>query len=88
MPFYEYACDSCSHEFSKSLKIADRKIPEESPCPSCGKPSSVYQKVGAPILSDNIRMGLTKNDNGFKEVIQKIHNGIPGSTLDKSGILS
>lgn len=89
MPFYEYNCDSCSHEFKQLLKIADRKKPEESPCQNCGE-NSVKQKIQAPEFSDTIRMGIaTKSkDSGFKEVMQKIHNGVPGSSLDKSRILN
>lgn len=88
MPFYDYKCNDCNAEFKKTLKIADRNIPETEPCPSCNKEGVVFMKIGAPVLSDSIRMGLKKNDGGFKEVIQKIHNGVSGSTLDKSRILS
>lgn len=39
MPIYEYACDSCGHEFEKLQKIS-APAPE---CPSCG--DGVRKKV-------------------------------------------
>ena len=32
MPIYDYKCEKCGHTFEEDLKIADRKIPTESPC--------------------------------------------------------
>jgi putative FmdB family regulatory protein len=32
MPTYDYKCEKCEHTFEEDLKIADRKIPTESPC--------------------------------------------------------
>ena len=32
MPTYDYKCENCGHTFEEDLKIADRKIPTESPC--------------------------------------------------------
>ena len=32
MPTYDYKCEKCGHTFEEDLKIADRKIPTESPC--------------------------------------------------------
>ena len=32
MPTYDYRCEKCDHTFEKSLKIADRGVPTESPC--------------------------------------------------------
>lgn len=36
-----------------------------------------------PGLGDSVRMGFTKPDNGFKEVLSKIHEKTPGSTLNR-----
>ena len=38
MPYYDYVCEKCGHEFEESLKIADRDAPTEQPCrfPTCG----------------------------------------------------
>ena len=32
MPTYDYECIKCGYGFEEDLKIADRKIPTESPC--------------------------------------------------------
>lgn len=82
MPTYDYSCSSCEHIFSKLLKISERSIPESNACPSCGKDNSVTLQIfSAPSLSDPIRMGLRKHDSGFKEVMEKMHRGVPGSEL-------
>lgn len=33
MPVYEYACNTCEHEFEKFQKMSDTTTP---PCPDCG----------------------------------------------------
>lgn len=89
MPYYDYACGACEGRFNKFQKIADRKLPESEPCPHCAVEGQISMLIlGAPIASDSIRLGLKKPDSGFKEVIQKIHNGVAGSTLNKSRILN
>jgi len=40
--------------------------------------------TGLPPLIDPYRLGLVKPDNGFKEVLQRIHEKTPGSTLNKT----
>jgi len=37
----------------------------------------------APALGDSVRLGLTKPDNGFKEVLSKVHERTPGSQLNR-----
>jgi putative FmdB family regulatory protein len=34
MPFYEYRCGACGHEFEAMQKISDSPLTD---CPSCGK---------------------------------------------------
>lgn len=35
MPFYDYRCDACGHEFEAMQKISDAPLTD---CPECGKP--------------------------------------------------
>lgn len=35
MPFYEYRCDSCGHDFEALQKISDEPLKH---CPACEKP--------------------------------------------------
>lgn len=44
MPIYEYACESCTHEFDKLQKISDIPLTE---CPACHKPA-LKKKISAP----------------------------------------
>ena len=39
--------------------------------------------ISAPMICDPVRVGVRKKDSGFKEVLQKIHDRAPGSTLNK-----
>lgn len=43
MPFYEYICETCEHEFEAFQKMSD---PPKSECPECG--ASVRKKIFAP----------------------------------------
>lgn len=43
MPFYEYICDSCEHDFERFQKISDDPVKD---CPECGE--SVRKKIFAP----------------------------------------
>ena len=84
MPAYTYHCNSCNHDFEKVLKIADRDLPTQEPCPSCNAEGQVQKTIlGAPSIGDPVRLGVIKPDSGFKEVMQKIHAANPGSNLNQ-----
>ena len=38
MPFYEYRCGSCGHEFEAMQKMSDAPLTD---CPGCEKPELV-----------------------------------------------
>jgi hypothetical protein len=40
--------------------------------------------TGQPPLIDPYRLGLVKPDNGFKEVLQRVHEKTAGSKLNKT----
>ncbi|MCK5020075.1 MAG: zinc ribbon domain-containing protein [Candidatus Peribacteraceae bacterium] len=40
-PTYDYQCHGCEHIFEKTRKMADRKQPEDDPCPKCGSNGGV-----------------------------------------------
>ena len=83
MPTYDYNCTKCNHSFDRLLKIADMHQPISEPCPECAALGSVTKIMGAPVMGDAVRLGITRTDNGFKEVLQRIHsaNGV-GSNLN------
>lgn len=74
MPTYDYHCKDCGHGFTAIKRIAERNDPEDVPCEECGK-LSVAQKIGAPLISYQVGGILSKTDNGWKEVQQKIKSG-------------
>jgi hypothetical protein len=37
--------------------------------------------IGAPAIGDSVRLGVRTIDNGFREVLSKIHNSQPKSNL-------
>lgn len=45
MPFYEYICETCEHQFEAFQKISDEPIRD---CPECGK--TVRKKIFAPMV--------------------------------------
>jgi putative FmdB family regulatory protein len=83
MPQYTYQCTSCKHDFERLLKIADLHQPTLEPCPACGAEGHVQKTIlGAPAIGDAVRLGVRRTDQGFKEVMQKIHAANPKSNLD------
>jgi putative FmdB family regulatory protein len=83
MPYYDYICDACQNIFEEKHLIAERKTPEGLPCPSCGE-SQVKLTMSSPGLADPVRLGRHKPPEGFREVLHKIHEKMPGSQLNKT----
>ena len=82
MPYYEYVCEKCGHEFEESLKIADRDAPTEQPCrfPTCGgEVKMVYAK---PHIGDPWHHSGKKVDEGFKDRLREIKKSHHGSTIN------
>ena len=82
MPYYDYKCDKCGHEFEESLKIADRDAPTEQPCrfPTCGgEVKMVYAK---PHIGDPWHHSGKKVDEGFKDSLREIKKPHHGSTIN------
>jgi putative FmdB family regulatory protein len=81
MPNYDYYCENCSHKFEQFQKIKDRLKPCKKPCPNC-KEKKVDMLIGAPAACDPIRIGTTKPDKGWQEVLAKIKEKNPRSNLN------
>lgn len=71
MPLYEYVCDSCGNVFDEFSSIANRALPTENPCPSCGE-SKVRQNLTATPLADPVRLGRIKAPEGFRDVLRNV----------------
>lgn len=81
MPLYDYQCTACNHLFTEKRMIADRKQPEGDPCPSC-QSHTVQLIIGTPGVGDPVRLGVRRNDDGFREVLSKIHSANYKSNLN------
>lgn len=88
MPTYDYRCSKCGNTWERILKIAEKNLPVDEPCPHCQETGGVESFIGgAPLFGDPVRLGRIKPDNGFKEVLQKVHERTPGSQLNQTSTL-
>lgn len=81
MPTYEFACSTCDANFERRLSMDRHAEPETQPCPACGKENTVKQKVSMFALGDPIRLGITRPDGGFTEVMDRIKRNHPVSPM-------
>lgn len=80
MPNYDYCCSSCQHKFEQYEKVKNRNKPCKKPCPNC-QSKTVEMVFGMPAICDPIRIGVTKPDKGWNEVLAKIKSKTPGSNF-------
>lgn len=86
---YIYTCEDCSHTFQDARPKQYASVPCKLGCSQCGSKNISYKlkpaekaKSKGPFIGDSVRLGVTKQDAGFKEVLQKIKGKYPGSTID------
>lgn len=77
MPLYDRKCNICDELFEVQCKIVEKDNPHE--CPYCGSTDGDWM-IGKPNFSRDVQ-GKLKRDGGFREVLSKIHERSPGSTL-------
>jgi hypothetical protein len=78
MPTYDFQHKVTGEVIEKILRISEKEEwLQENP---------EWQQVilNAPAMGDSVRLGVKRIDNGFREVLQKIHEKAPGSTLKDS----
>ena len=81
MPTYSYRC-KCGNEFDVLCKIAEMDDPK--PCSACGGTTNERFLSAAPSMGDSVRLGIRRPDAGFREVLSRIHEKTPGSTLNQN----
>ena len=77
MPTYSFRNKETGEQFDKFMSISARETYLQE------NPQLETMITGAPMICDPVRVGVTKRDTGFKEVLQKIHERSPGSDLKK-----
>ena len=82
MPFYEYGCSECSHQFEEFKTIAEYDIPLSEPCPSCYKVGYVQRLVSGAEICDPVSLGVRKVPAGYNEVVKNIKKNIPGNNIE------
>jgi hypothetical protein len=78
MPTYTFRNKETGEQFDQYMGISAR---EEFLTQNPNLETIITQ---APAMGDSVRLGVHKSDNGFKEVLQRIHEKTPGSQLNKT----
>ena len=75
MPLYDFRNKETGEVFEKMMSISAKEdYLKENP--------NIESVLGSNMLIDPVRLGVRKNDAGFKEVLQRIHEKTPGSKLN------
>ena len=78
MPTYTFRNKDTGEEFEQFMGISAREeFLTENP-----QLETVIRN--APAFGDAVRLGVHKSDQGFKEVLQRIHEKTAGSQLNKT----
>lgn len=79
MPNYLFRDTETSEVFTKTMKMSELDAYMQA-----NKTHVRYYDGVAPAMGDPVRLGVRKMDTGFKEVLQRVHEKTPGSTLNAS----
>ena len=78
MPTYKFKNTETGEEFEQFMGISARDEFLKQ------NPHLEPMINGAPMMMDPVALGVRKTDQGFKEVLQKIHSKTVGSQLNKT----
>ena len=81
MPYYDYYCSSCKHEFEINMKISERNVPTLEPCPECSE-RDVELQLATPTIGDPWRFAGKRPDEGFRDRLREIKKHHRGNTID------
>ena len=71
MPLYEYACESCEHQWAEQRQIASRDVAVNNPCPECGVSGQVTRHIGTAPLLYSVNYSV-KTDDSFNDRLKDI----------------
>jgi putative FmdB family regulatory protein len=77
MPTYDYSCSACDAAFELLLRMSQREIPLQEPCPTCSATNTITQSITAPSIGDPIRLGIKRPDAGWNDVLKKVKDAHP-----------
>jgi len=77
MPLYNYACDHCDSGFELLLKMSQIDDPLTQPCPDCQSVGHIRQIATSANFGDPWRLGHTRPDAGWGEVLDKVKQAHP-----------
>ena len=84
MPTYVYECNKCKHQFTDLLKVDERHLPLENPCPNCKEEKCIESVMTAPATISPFALdGLKKPRSDFKERMSQIKQGLHGTAKIK-----
>jgi hypothetical protein len=73
MAIYEFKNTETDEVYEKQMTIADMEQYLKD------NPTHIRHHSSAASMGDPVRLGLRKQDNGFREVLQKISERTPGA---------
>lgn len=82
MPIYEFRNTETEEIFEKHMSYSEKEQYLLT------NPHIVSYFSSFPGIGDPVRLGITKPDAGWKEVLQKINERAPGSTLKDHSTLT
>ena len=82
MPFYEYGCSECSHQFEEFKTLAEYDAPLSEPCPSCYKIGYIARLISGAEICDPISLGVREVPKDYNEVVKNIKKSYPGNHIE------
>jgi hypothetical protein len=80
MPTYSRHCDKCDELFDVVCKIAEKETAIHE-CPYCGCVDGTYRPTSCHTSMESGRFSATNKPSGFKEVLQKIAERNPRTSV-------
>lgn len=80
MPVYSRQCNKCEELFDVTCKIAEKDTTIHE-CPYCGSTEGEYRPTSCHTSMESTRFMTNKKDSGFKEVLQKISERNPRTSV-------
>jgi putative FmdB family regulatory protein len=74
MPLYGFNCEKCNTPFEKIVRIMDKDMVYDQPCPNCGESGGIVAVLTALPVVDSVRVGVTRGSTALRERLETIKN--------------